>query len=122
MALLLAIALIGPLFAEGASEIEKWVGPVLTTAAAFFAALFAWLTTRDKLKHDKQSAIDASEIKHLKEEIEECKEDRGRITIALEQVRANFSAHLLKRPLPFPDQLQGSSLHRPMPPPTPPPQ
>lgn len=56
-----------------------WVGPVLATAGATSAALFAWLTARDKLRYDVKMAV-------LEQKVEQCEADRRELHVQIKQL------------------------------------
>lgn len=67
---------------KAATEVLTWIGPVLATVSAAIAALFGWLSTRDKLRFDVGVAQMKADIAALQRETAECHrvrdEDRAR--------------------------------------------
>lgn len=59
-----------PLLFADATEMEKWVGPVLTTAAALAASLFAYLSGRDKLRYDAERVQKEAERLQMRSDID----------------------------------------------------
>lgn len=64
------------LFADAADPALVWIGPVLATVGASVAALFSWLSSRDKLQFDATLVELRAQIATLTAHTAECHEER----------------------------------------------
>lgn len=80
------------------NEAAKWTGPVLASVSAMVAALFGWLTTRDKLRFDVGVAQMKADIAGLQKETAECHrirdEDRQRLQEERERDRQRYEGEI----------------------------
>jgi hypothetical protein len=69
-----------------AAPIDVWLGPILATVGASVAALFAWLSGRDKLRNDATVVQLRADVKGLTSRVEECDRDRADLRRLVEQL------------------------------------
>lgn len=75
----------------------EWLGPIVTTCGAAVAALFAYLTTRDKLRFDAEKVEMKANLAYLNREVESCHHERddlaawnGRQQTEINELRARL--------------------------------
>ena len=83
------------LFADAPSELEKWLGPIITAVMAAVASLFAWLTTRDKYRFDAEKVGMQKDIANLTEKVGVCESERD--DLKAENVRLWMEIGTLRR-------------------------
>ncbi len=102
-----------PLFAE-TSEVEKWIGPIITALLASVTALFAWLSARDKLRFDAKTAKLESDILYLKTGHERCEQERREecAEYARDRVKLEGELHELRELVMNRQDKHGTDKHR----------
>lgn len=78
------------LFAES-SQMEVWIGPVLTSVAGLAATIITWLTARDKMRFDAERVKMLADIIHLKADNQHCHENHKALTAVYKSLHEEFN-------------------------------
>lgn len=97
-----------PLFAE-VSEMEKWIGPVLASAASLAATIMAYLTSRDKLRFDSERVKMQSDIAYLTDQHKVCHEESLSQASEIRELRRQMYARGYKSDPPIIPGITGPS-------------
>lgn len=74
------------LFAQETGTIITVVGMVLASLGASVAALFSWLSARDKLRYDAKIIKLESDISNIQKDILECNNEKEKLRERIEKI------------------------------------